>query len=107
MSGLECDFVVHICLVWPMNETVGDTIGELHYMHWAAHGSETIGIKTAESTLLLGPLECEFPEVSVEPTNPIVKGCDPFQIKLLDESVEPTCRKIYPLSELELQELQS
>ena len=87
MSGLECDFVVHICLVWPMNETVGDTIGELHYMHWAAHGSETIGIKTAESTLLLDTLEHEFSEVFAEPTYPIVKGRDPFCFKLLDESV--------------------
>ena len=79
--------MVHICLVWPLNETVGDTVGELHYTHWAAHGSEKIGIKTAESTLLLDALECEFPEVFMEPTYPIVKGHDPFQIKLLDESV--------------------
>ena len=57
--------MVHICLVWPMNETVGDTIGELHYTHRAAYGSETIGIKTAESILLLDALECEFPEVFV------------------------------------------
>ena len=40
--GLERDTVVHICLVWPMNETVGNiAVGKLHYMHWAAHGSET------------------------------------------------------------------
>ena len=70
-----------------MNETVGDIVGELHYMHQAVHGSETIGIKTAESALLLDTLEHEFPEVFVEPTYPIVKGRDPFWIKLLDESV--------------------
>ena len=79
--------MVHICLVWPMNGTVGNAVGELHYANRAAHGSETIGIKTAESTLLLDALEREFLEVSVEPTYPIVKGHDPFQIKLLDESV--------------------
>ena len=79
--------MVHICLVRPMNETVGNVVSELHYTHRAAHGSETIGIKTAESTLLLDALECEFPEVFVEPTYPIVKGCDPFRIKLLYESV--------------------
>ena len=80
--------MVHICLVWPMNGTVGNVaVGELHYMHWAAHGSETVGIKTAESTLLLDALEREFPEVFVEPTYPIVKGHDPFWIKLLNESV--------------------
>ena len=79
--------MVHICLVWPMNRTVGNTVGELHYMHRAVHGSETIGIKTAESTLLLGALEHEFPDVFVEPTYPIVKRRDLFWIKLLDESV--------------------
>ena len=80
--------MVHICLVWPMNGTVGNVaVGKLHYMHWAAHGSKTVGIKTAESKLLLDALEREFPEVFIEPTYPIVKGRDPFWIKLLDESV--------------------
>ena len=79
--------MVHICLVQPMNETVGNTVGELHYTHRTAHGSETIGIKTAESTLLLDALEREFPEVFTELTYPIVKGRDLFRIKLLDESV--------------------
>ena len=42
--------MVHICLVQPVNETVGlGVVGELHYTHWAAHGSETIGIKMVES----------------------------------------------------------
>ena len=79
--------MVHICLVQPMNVTVGNAVGELHYMHRAVHGSETIGIKTAESILLLDALECEFPEVFVELTYPIVKGHNPFRIKLLYESV--------------------
>ena len=80
--------MVHICLVQPMNGTVGNVaVGELHYMHWAAHGSKTVGIKTAVSKLLFDALEHEFPEVFMEPTYPIVKGRDPFWIKLLDESV--------------------
>ena len=80
--------MVHICFVQPMNETVGNgAVGELHYTHQAAHGSETIGIKTAESEQLLDLLERDFPEVFAEPTYPIVKGHDPFWIKLLDESV--------------------
>ena len=87
MRGLERDTVVHIYLVWPMNGIVGNTVAELHSTHWVVHGSETIGIKTAESTLLLDALEHEFPDVFVELTYPIVKGHDPFRIKLLDESV--------------------
>ena len=80
--------MVHICLVWPINETVGNVaVGELHYMHWAVHGSETVGIKTVESKLLLDTLEHEFPEVFAELTCPIVKGRAPFRIKLPNESV--------------------
>ena len=80
--------MVHICLVQPVNETVVlGVVGELHYTHQAAHGSETIGIKTVESEQLLDSLEHGFPEVFVEPTYPIVKGHYPFLIKLLDESV--------------------
>ena len=79
--------MVHIYLVRPMNGIVGNAVGELHYTHQAVHGSETIGIKTAECKLLFDTLEGEFPEVFMEPTYPIVKGHDPFQIKLLDESV--------------------
>ena len=53
--------MVHICLVQPVNETVGrGVVGELHYTHWAAHGSETIGIKMVESEQLLDSLECVF-----------------------------------------------
>ena len=70
-----------------MNGTVGNVVGELHYKHQAAHGSETIVIKTSESTLLLDALEREFPEVFAELTYPIMKGRDPFRIKLLNESV--------------------
>ena len=80
--------MVHICLVRPMNGTVGNiAVGKLHYTHRAVHGSETVGIKTAKSKLLLDALEPEFPEVFIELTYPIVKRRDPFQIKLLDESV--------------------
>ena len=63
------------------------TVGELHFTHRAAHGSETIGIKTAASERLLDDLECEFPEVFAEPKYPILEGRDPFRIKLIDESV--------------------
>ena len=62
MHGLSHDTVVHICLVQPVNETVRHgVVGELHYTHWAVHGSETIGIKTAESEQLLDSLERDFP----------------------------------------------
>ena len=57
--------MVHICLVWPMNGTVGNiAVGKLHYTHWAAHGSETIGIKTAESKLLLDTWSVNFQRYS-------------------------------------------
>ena len=80
--------MVYICLVQPVNETVGcGVVGELHYTHRAAHGSETISINMVESEWLLDSLEHDFPEVFAEPTYPIVKGRDSFRIKFLDESV--------------------
>ena len=88
MHGLEHDTVVHICLVQPINGTVWNVaVGKLHYMHWAVHRSEIVGIKTSESKLLLDTLVHEFPEVFVELIYPILKGHDPFWIKLLDKSV--------------------
>ena len=49
--------MVHICLVQPVNEKVRrGVVGELHYTHRAAHGSETIGIKMVESEQLLDSL---------------------------------------------------
>ena len=80
--------MVHICLVQPVNETIGHgVVGKLHYTHRAAHGSETIVFKMVGSEQLLDSLEHDFPEVFAEPTYHIVKGHDPFRIKLLDELV--------------------
>ena len=75
---------MHICLVEPGN---AKPAGKLHYIHHAAHGSETIGIKSAASEQLLDDLKREFPQVFAEPVYPISKGRDPFCIKVVDESV--------------------
>ena len=75
---------MHICLVEPVD---AKPTSKLHYIHRAAHGSETIGIKSAASERLLDDLEREFPQVFVEPVYPISKGCNPFCIKLVEESV--------------------
>ena len=82
--GLQQDTVVHICLVEPVN---AKPAGKLNYIHHAAHGSETIGIKSEASERLLYDLEQEFPQAFVEPVYPISKGHDPFHIKLVDEPV--------------------
>ena len=95
---------MHIYLVEPVD---AKPAGELHYIHRAAHGLEMIGIKSAASERLLDDLECKFPQVFVEPVYPIHKGRNPFRIKLVDEAVQPKRRKLYPLSELELQELRT
>ena len=95
---------MHICLVECVDATPA---GDLHYIYRAAHGSETIGIKSAASERLLDNLEHKFPQELMEPVYPINKGHDPFRIKLVDEAVQPKRRKLYPLSELELQELRT
>ena len=88
MYGLEHDTVVHIYLVEPVDvsrveprDANGRKVtGELHYTHHAAHGLETIGIKTEASERLLDDLECEYAIVFAEPTYLIIKGHDPFRI---------------------------
>ena len=95
---------MHICLGEPVD---AKSAGKLHYIHRAAHGSETIGIKSAASERLLDNLEREFPQVFAEPVYPINKGRNPFRIKLVNKVVQPKCRKLYPVSELELQELRT
>ena len=75
---------MHICLVEPVDRKLA---GELHYINRAAHGSETIGIKSAASERLLDDLEREFPQVFAEPVYPISKGHGPFCIEHVDEAM--------------------
>ena len=79
-------------------------IGEMNVTHRAAHISDAEhwfeGLQE-----LLSELEQEFQHVFAEPEFPITKHCTPFSIPLVDPAVQPTCRKLYQLSLLELAEL--
>ena len=78
-----------------------EQIGALNVMHRAAHGSE-VGHCFEGSTKLLAELEQEYPRVFAEPKFPITEHRTPFSIPLVDPMVQPTRRKLYPLSSLEL-----
>ena len=60
-----------------------------------------------KSEQLLDELEVRYPQVFKEPTYPIVDNRVPFTIPLVDSMIPPPKRKLYPLSEPELEELRS
>ena len=78
-----------------------EQISSLNVMHRAAHGSD-VEHRFKGSTELLAELEQEYPRVFVEPKFPITKHRTPISIPLVDPTVQPTHRKLYPLSSLEL-----
>ena len=78
-----------------------EQIGALNVTHRAAHGSK-VEHRFEGSTKLLAELEQEYPRVFAEPEFPITEHRTPFSIPLVDQTVQPTRRKLYPLSSLEL-----
>ena len=79
----------------------------MHFTHCAAHGDTTDKVVNVKSEQLLDELEVRYPQVFKEPTYPIIENRVPFTIPLVDSTIPPPKRKLYPLSELELEELQS
>ena len=79
----------------------------MHFTHHAAHGDTTDKVVNVKSEQLLDELEVWYPQVFKEPTYPIVENCVLFTIPLVDSTIPPPKRKLYPLSKLELEELQS
>ena len=55
--------------------------------------------------MLLSELEQEYPDVFAEPSFSITMNGMPFKIPLIDPSLPPKRRKLYPLSCLELDKL--
>ena len=51
-------------------------------------------------------LKSAHPQISAEPSYPITDNRVPFTIPLVDPSVQPKKRKLYPMSSLKLEELQ-
>ena len=60
-----------------------------------------------KSEQLLDEFEVWYPQVFKELTYPIVENRVPFTIPLVDSTIPPPKCKLYPLSELELEELRS
>ena len=84
--------------------TVEQVMGDLHFTHRAAHGGE-VAARFEGSAELLEELETEFPKVFADPVFPICDDRTPLTIPLIDPATPPHCRKLYPLSGLELEEL--
>ena len=80
---------------------------DLYFTHRSAHGGQVKESAFEGFCELLGELESAFPKVFDEPQYPITANCTPFTIELVDPALPPKCRKWYPISSLELDELRS
>ena len=78
---------------------------DLNFTHRLAHGGQVKEAAFEGLHELLGELECAFPKVFDEPQYPITANCTPFTIELVDPALPPKCRKLYPMSSLELDKL--
>ena len=79
----------------------------MHFTHHAAHGDTTDKVVNVKSEQLLDELEVRYPQVFKGPTYPIIENRVPCTIPLVDSMIPPLKRKLYPLSEPELEELRS
>ena len=77
------------------------------FTHRVAHGDTTDKVVNVKSEQLLDELEVRYPQVFKELTYPIIENRVPFTIPLVDSTIPPPKRKLYPLSKLELEELWS
>ena len=78
---------------------------DLNFTHRSAHGGQVKEAAFEGSRELLGELETAFPKVFDEPQYPITANRTPFTIELVDPALPPKCKKLYPMSSLELDEL--
>ena len=79
----------------------------MHFTHRAAHSDTADKVVNVKSKQLLDELEVWYPQVFKGPTYPVIENRVPRTIPLVDRMIPPLKRKLYPLSELELEELRS
>ena len=84
-----------------------EEFADLNFTYQSAHGGQVKEGAFEGSRELLGELESAFPKVFDEPQYPITANHTPFTIELVDPALPPKCRKLYPMSSLELDELRS
>ena len=77
----------------------------MYFTHRVAHGDTTDKVVNVKSEQLLDDFEVWYPQVFKELTYPIIENRVPFTIPLVDSIIPPPKRKLYPLIELELEEL--
>ena len=80
---------------------------DLNFTQQSAHGGQVKEAAFEGSRELLGELESAFPKVFDEPQYPITANRTPLTIELVDPTLPLKCRKLYPMSSLELDELHS
>ena len=95
-----------IAAVSPVYLALVEQVGDLNFTHRSAHGGQAHEARFEGSQELLDELKSAHPQIFAEPSYPITDNRVPFTIPLIDPSVQPKKRKLYPMSSLELEELQ-
>ena len=95
-----------IVAVSPVYLALVEQVGDLHFTHRSAHSGQAHEARFEGSQELLDELKSAHPQIFAEPMYPITDNHVPFTIPLIDPSMQPKKRKLYPMLSLEPEELQ-
>ena len=71
---------------------------DLNFINRSVYGGQAKEAKFEGDSMLLFELKWEYPNVFSEPSYPIKINRMPFMIPLIDPSLPPKSRKLYPIS---------
>ena len=94
-----------IAAVSPVYLALVEQVGDLNFTHRSAHGGQAHEAQFEGSGELLDELKSAHPQIFAESSYPITDNHVLFTIPLIDPSVQPKKRKLYPMLSLELEEL--
>ena len=102
----ECVSASKFAKIVAVSLALVEQVRDLNFTHWSAHGGQAHEPRFKGSQELLDELKTAHPTIFAEPKYPITDNRVPFTIPLLDPSMQPKKHKLYPMSLLELDELQ-
>ena len=83
--------------VSPVYLALFEQVGDLNFTHWSVHGGQAHVVWFKGSQELLKELKSAHSFILAEPEYLITDNRVPFTIPLIDPSVQPKKRKLYPM----------
>ena len=94
-----------IAAISPVYLALVEQVDDLNFTHRSAHSGQAHEAQLEGSQELLDELKTAHPKIFAEPEYPSTDNRVPFTILLIDPSVQPKKRKLYPMMSFELEEL--